>query len=107
MSPDVINNLMSHFNAPAKKAKRLQSPLETYAEAVTQLDNAIYELDQAHALLKDIGCHQYEAPIRRRSMEQIMRDADALHKAMQSLTCDSCGRAVSKHENGECEEWSS
>ena len=86
---------------------RKLSPLETYANAVTQLDNAIYELDQAHALLKDIGCHQIAGPIRRRSFEQVCLDAEAVLKAMRELTCDSCGRPVTEHENGECEEWSS
>lgn len=83
-----------------------RSPLETYTAAVTQLDNAIYELDQAHALLKDIGCHQIAGPIRRRSIEQVFLDAEAVLAAMRTLTCDSCGRPVFKHENGECEEWS-
>ena len=104
MTPEVVNNLMAHFTKDTWKPA--PTPLETYTNAVVQLENAIDELDQAHALLKDIGCHQYEAPIRRRSIDQMMRDAEALLKAMQTLTCDSCGRPVSKHENGECEEWS-
>ena len=83
-----------------------RSPLQTYTDAVTQLENAIYELDQAHALLKDIGCHDYQGPFRRRSIRQVCLDAEAVLKAMQELHCDSCGRAVAAHENGECEEWS-
>lgn len=31
---------------------------------------------------------------------------ESVNKAMQNLHCDSCGRPVSEHENGECEEWS-
>jgi hypothetical protein len=84
-----------------------RSPLQTYTAAVTQLENAIYELDQAHALLKDIGCHKIAGPIRRRSFDQVYLDAEAVLKAMTELHCDSCGRLVTEHENGDCEEWSS
>ncbi|MGA7239989.1 MAG: hypothetical protein WBY44_30185 [Bryobacteraceae bacterium] len=85
---------------------RKLTPLETYANAIAQLANAIDEMDQAHALLKEIGCHQLAGPIRRRSIEQVCLDADAALKGIQDLCCDSCGRAVAAHENGDCEEWS-
>jgi hypothetical protein len=83
------------------------TPLEIYAAALAQLENAVDELDQAHALLKDIGCHQIAGPIRRRSFDQVYLDAEAVLTAIRTLTCDSCGRAVAAHENGDCEEWSS
>jgi hypothetical protein len=83
------------------------TPLETYANAIIQIENALYELDQAHAVLKEIGCHQYAGPICRRSIEQVYSDAEAVLTGIKSLTCDSCGRAVAAHENGDCEEWSS
>jgi hypothetical protein len=104
MSPTVINNLMSHFKTPAKKAER--NPLATYAEAIMQIETAVAELDQAHATLKDIGCHQYPGLIRQRSITQVRLDADAVLDAMRALDCDTCGRPVRAHKPGECEEWS-
>lgn len=112
MTPEIVNNLMSHFNAPAKpefaQGKPAPAPLEVYANALVQVENAIYELDQAHALLKDIGCHQYGPTHWRgtRSIEQVLSDAESVLQSLRDLHCDSCGRAVSAHENGECEEWS-
>jgi hypothetical protein len=97
MSSEVVNNLMAHFKTPAKKAERTQ--FEIYTDAVIQMENAIYELDQAHALLKDIGLHQYSeawkgAPL---SIETICRRADKLLATLRRVECEECGRLMSEH----------
>jgi hypothetical protein len=106
MTPEVVNNLMAHFSVDTWKPA--PTPLEVYADALVQVENAIYELDQAHAVLKSIGCHQYgPSGLRGRlSIEQAHSDAEAVLKALRDLHCDSCGCAVAAHQNGECEEWS-
>ena len=93
---------MTHLSKP--------NPLATYAEAITQIENAVVELDQAHATLRDIGCEHYNYNSarsgNRRSIRQIHDDAVALLASIQQLGCDSCGRPVNAHVAGECEEWS-
>ena len=82
------------------------TPLQIYQAALAQLSNALDELDQAHSLLKEIGCHQLRGRTRHRDISQALLDLAAVEDAMDTLCCDSCGKPVSKHEEGECEDWS-
>jgi hypothetical protein len=80
-------------------------PLEVYREAILQLGVAVDQLDQAHSVLKEIGLHRYTGPLGRRSMEEVCVDAERVLAQVETLECDSCGRAVAAHQEGECAEW--
>ena len=78
------------------------SAVKTYAEAMSELVTAVNALDQAHALLKDIGWDNYiSTKIHGRHVNLLdaVALADKLLYDMQNSTCPECQLPLAESED--------
>lgn len=85
-----------------------QTAVKTYAEAERELITAVNALDQAHAMLKDIGWDNYiSTKIQGRyvTLLDAVAIADKLLFDMQNSTCPECQLLLAESEDclsGDC-----
>ena len=78
------------------------SAITTYKEAVSELINAVNALDQAHAMLKDIGWDKYISTQtwgRHVSLLDAVAMTDKLLFDAQNATCPDCARPLAASED--------
>ena len=79
--------------------------LNTYREAVQQLQTAVDAIDQAHAMLKDLKLDTYITAgygPRRQTVRSLYFDAEGLLEDLKNAACPDCGRPMA--ENLDCLE---
>lgn len=79
-----------------------QPAIATYREAVSEIQNAVNALDQAHAMLKDIDLHNYIATKvwgRFANIQDAVNLADGLLRDLQNATCPDCGKPMAEAED--------
>jgi hypothetical protein len=74
---------------------RAIEPIDQYAEALTWLENAATEIDQAHATLKDL-CLDWYGP-RGLSIRKVSDDVERILKALKEMECDECGKPIKEN----------
>jgi hypothetical protein len=78
------------------------SAIETYREALSELQNAVNALDMAHALLRDLGWHNYVETgygPRRQTLQSMVYDADGLLRDAQNIICPECAKPMAESED--------
>lgn len=76
-----------------------------YQAAVVAWREAVDEMDQAHAALRDAGLHKYHTGYGSLSADSLVDRAMQLLKSLEQLTCDDCGEPVATHAGSECPYW--
>jgi hypothetical protein len=84
--------------------------LEIYRDAIQQLEDAVAQIDQAHAALKDISLEWWTAPGRRRysdhiSITALYDEANSFLQGLRKAECDDCGNPISDHPVNGCKWW--
>ena len=79
--------------------------IQQYLDAVEAWKKACDEIDQAHAVLRDIGLHTFVCGFATFSADKLHNKAFALLKELEELTCDDCGERVSTHASSDCPYW--
>ena len=79
-----------------------QPAIQTYWDAMVMLRAAEYSLDQAHAMLKDIGLQSIYAdtgPYYKPTVAAMGARVLELYKALHELQCEECGKPL---RDGDC-----
>lgn len=82
--------------------------IKKYLDAVKAWKKACDEIDQAHAVLRDIDLHKYHegsSLYGHSSAEDIHNRAFQLLQELEVLPCEDCGGLVSTHSETECPYW--
>ena len=86
----------------------MEYTVEKYKEAVEAWRKAVEELDQAHAVLRDIGLHKAvdtAGGAYRMTPDSVTGLAFSLLEKLENYTCDECGRGIADHDGVDCQEW--
>jgi hypothetical protein len=83
----------------------MATKVQQYLDAVAAWRKACDEIDQAHAVLRDIGLHKYHTGYGSLSADSLVDRAGQLLKSLEELACDDCGEPVATHAGTDCPYW--
>lgn len=77
--------------------KHTVTAVERYAEAIQQLKTAEEALDQASAMFRDFGLHNY-SPRNGKSLTSLADLAQRLLSEFETFECEECGKPLASNE---------